>query len=218
MSRTAPSIRGSVCSSSSASSTDPAGPITLAPRSCSARERSSAIMYSSSTTRSCRPRKRRDCGSIIRLVPACDRYGDLTSHPVGAELELGPGAELIRQRAFDQLAAVAFPPPSALGHGNPALVPLQRRARLRVPMIDVPSDLEPAGRLAERAIFHSVGGEFMQRKRQGLRRDRRQQGPRTFYRQFAGAAVAVRLELAFDQFAQVDRLVVASREQDLHAG
>src|SRR3954454_20236697 len=221
MSSTAPSSRSpSASTRASASRTEPAGPTTSAPRPSRSRARGAAIRYSSSTTRRRRPRSASGRGSAMpRSCPVrLDRHHDGAAHPVGAELEPRLRAELVRQRALDQLGAVALPPGRGpLRHRPPALPPLDQH--LAPGSLDGPGHHQPTRGPLERAVLDGVGRELVERERQRLGGARRQRDRRALDPHLAGigAAVAVRLELGLDQGAQVDGLQVRAGEQPLHA-
>src|SRR4051795_8508028 len=237
MSSTAPSSRPPAASTrASASRTEPAGPTTSAPRPSSECARPAAIRYSSSTTRRRRPRSASGRGSAMpRSCPVrLDRHHDGAAHPVGAELEPRLRAELVRQRALDQLGAVALPPWRGIPrHRHPAPPPPGQHRRPPPPHrppppppldqppapgpLDGPGHHEPTRGPLERAVLDGVGRELVERERLG--EARRQRDRRTLDPHLAGigAAVAVRLELGLDQGAQVDGLPVRAGEQPLHA-
>src|SRR6056297_512267 len=117
-----------------AASTVATGPTTTAPRSSNASRSSSAIRNSSSTIRIRRPRTMSSQRSVIHLpvVPARNRQDDDAPKPVTLEREGGFCAELVGQRAFDQLAAVADPVgllPLGPGVREPGLEPLHPEPR-----------------------------------------------------------------------------------------
>src|SRR4051794_18056974 len=107
-SSTARSIFSSLAIVAIASSMLGTGPSTSAPAEDKAIDRSSASRYSSSTTSTRQPRK---TGSSIVFLQAAIVDGhdhfDRAVNAFGFEHIAGPRIELIRQRPFDKLAAIA---------------------------------------------------------------------------------------------------------------
>src|SRR4051795_7513740 len=183
MSSTAPSSRPPAASTrASASRTEPAGPTTAAPRPSSSRAREAAIRYSSSTTRRRRPRSASERGSaMLRSCPVrLDRHHDGAAHPVGAELEPRLRAELVRQRALDQLGAEALPPWRGLPPPPPPPLPPLDQHPAPGPL-DGPGHHEPTRGPLERAILDGVGRELVERERQRLGEARRQRDRRALH-------------------------------------
>src|SRR3954447_27033896 len=203
MSSTAPPTRPPAASTrASASRTEPAGPTTSAPRPSSERARAAAIRYSSSTTRRRRPRSASGRGSAMpRSRPGrLDRHHDGAAHSVGAELEPRLRAELVRQRALDQLGAEALPPWRGIPrHRHPALPPLDQHPAPGP--LDGPGHHAPTPGPLERALLYGGGRELVERERERLGEARRQRDRRALDPHLAGigAAIAVRLELGLDQ-------------------
>src|SRR6187455_2636131 len=128
MSSTAAS-NASVSASARAPVTVPTGPATAAP-SCSRNwARSLASMYSSSTTRIRLPA---NVSAMCFRRPIRKQDVDRAVNAVRLEFEQGLGAELVGQRALDQLAPVARPAPFRRRQGDRAFLPVEHEAALTI--------------------------------------------------------------------------------------
>src|SRR5437762_10086694 len=89
---------------------------------------------------------------------------------LGGELQVCGRIQLVRKRALDQLTPVsgASRHKRRFGHRDVPLAPIQHDAAVPLVPSQIPVHFELAWRLAQRAVFYSIGRKLVQCQRQRL--------------------------------------------------